>query len=377
VGFNARKPAVETQERWMKIYQAARAQARTVILGSSRTDLGLDPTSSAWPQAMRPVFNLSFLGASLTPSLVALRVMVDRTPPAERPHWVVVGLDFESFLSPPGVPAPARSAPTVNEMSERVAALDGVDRTPWPAKRIVQDYALASLTLDATVASLDTLVSNRGSGGYDLKPTGMYSDAKMREWTRSDGAAALFAQKNEMMERELGNPKQVLRGTPGGPIAGMDALDALFDLARRNGIALILMIQPPHASYLDRLDDMGYWPDYERWKLALVRHASRAKAEGIDVTLWDFGGYEAYAREPVPPAGDRSREMQWYWDPLHYKSRFGEQMIDAAMGRPTLFPADVRLTPGNVEFRLAEVRRERDEYRSRSASLATGVVQAP
>jgi len=44
VGLNARKPAVDTQQRLMKAYDVLRAAPNTVILGGSRVDLGAGRT---------------------------------------------------------------------------------------------------------------------------------------------------------------------------------------------------------------------------------------------------------------------------------------------------------------------------------------------
>src|SRR3981081_1181722 len=53
-GFNARKPAVDTRERLMKAYDVLRAAPNTLLLGSSRVDLGLDAQDPAWQARGRP-----------------------------------------------------------------------------------------------------------------------------------------------------------------------------------------------------------------------------------------------------------------------------------------------------------------------------------
>src|SRR4030088_1979445 len=60
-GFNARKPAVDTRERLMKAYDVLRAGPNTLLLGSSRVDLGLDAQDPAWPVQDRPVYNLGIV----------------------------------------------------------------------------------------------------------------------------------------------------------------------------------------------------------------------------------------------------------------------------------------------------------------------------
>ncbi|MGY9054778.1 MAG: hypothetical protein ACKVGZ_04085, partial [Alphaproteobacteria bacterium] len=56
-GFNAKKAYAHNHTRLAKQARAERIGAKTVIIGNSRVDVGLDPSSSAWPQNDRPVIN--------------------------------------------------------------------------------------------------------------------------------------------------------------------------------------------------------------------------------------------------------------------------------------------------------------------------------
>jgi hypothetical protein len=368
-GFNALKPAVETHEPMMKSYQASRVSAKTVIVGSSRSDIGLDPASAAWPAAMRPVYNLSIVGSGLATNLQYLRSLVPSRDASEQLRTLIVGLDFESFLYLPT--ATARAATTAkpaggpDEQGERLAALEVTRNQALPPLRVLKDYATAALTLDALLDSVSTMVANRAVGGPNLDASGRLSEGRLRQWTQSDGAALLFTQKNELTLRNYLKPKLVLSDTEEEPIRDFAELDALIDLARRHKLTVVLAVQPAHASRLELLDGMGYWPDFERWKRGLAKFAESARAEGVDVTVWDFGGYELFIGEPVPASGDRQSVMKWFWDPVHYSTLLGDLMIAAMTGANSSFPDLARLTPQNVELRLAQVRRDRDDYRRR------------
>ena len=368
-GFNALKPAVETHEPMMKAYQAARLAPKTAILGSSRPDIGLDPASPAWPAAMRPVYNLSTVGSGLSVNLRDLRSLVASNRPGARPDTLIVGLDFESFLYRPiaSAPAPAvaraETADAVDEQAERLAALKASRDRMLPPQRMLKDYAAAALTLDAVLDSLATVAANRGAGGPDLEASGRLSEGRLRQWTQSDGAAQLFAQKHQVALRQYLKPKQVLSDTPDGPIRDFSDLDALFDFAGRHAMKVVLAVQPAHASRLELLDGMGYWPDFERWKRGLAALAARARASGLDVSVWDFAGYDTFMREAVPATGDRSRPMRWFWDPVHYSTPLGDAMILTMTGGEAGFPAAVRLTPQTVDARLEQIRRDRSEFR--------------
>lgn len=366
-GFNAIKPAVETHEPMMKAYQATRVTPKTVILGSSRSDIGLDPASPAWPAAMRPVYNLSVVGSGLSTNLRYLRSLLSSRASGSRPQTLIVALDFEAFLHRPTAAVPNASkeeAPqSEDEQTERLIALERQRDWTLPPSRIVKDYVAATLTLDALLDSLSTLAANRGSGGPDLEASGRLSHWRLQQWTESDGAAQLFAQKNQLTVRQYLKPKQVLSETPDSPIRDFAELDALIDLARGGRMTVVLAVQPAHVSRLELLDGMGYWPDYERWKRGLTKVASDARASGVDVTVWDFGGYEPFMREDVPTAGDRSRVMKWFWDPVHYSVQLGDAMISAMTDQHSSLTATALLTSASVERRLSQIRHDRSEFR--------------
>ena len=56
-GFNQFKVEAPYHTVLAKTYQIRRTQPTTVLFGSSVVNVGLDPKSSIWPAAMRPVYN--------------------------------------------------------------------------------------------------------------------------------------------------------------------------------------------------------------------------------------------------------------------------------------------------------------------------------
>ena len=68
---------------------------RTLLLGNSRVEIGLDPESPLWPQDDRPVFNAAESGRDLAIALIRLRHAMETAPP----RLVVVAVDFPD-LSP-------------------------------------------------------------------------------------------------------------------------------------------------------------------------------------------------------------------------------------------------------------------------------------
>src|SRR5207244_12361208 len=63
-GFNPYKPAVDHRVRLVKAYDVRRLRPQAIILGTSRSHLGLRPSHDGWDRAAKPVYNLAFDGAT-------------------------------------------------------------------------------------------------------------------------------------------------------------------------------------------------------------------------------------------------------------------------------------------------------------------------
>jgi hypothetical protein len=360
--FNALKPAAATRERMMKAYQIGRLDANTIVIGSSRPDMGLDPASKAWPASAQPVYNMGLVGGDVAQGLRYLRHYVAMRP-GHAPKTLIVGLDFENDLFIPGE-APSAGRP-MDETEARLAA-DGEGRpNPARAARVLEDRAQALLSLDALLDSVATIHDNPSDLILSLESNGRLTDNAMREVARTDGYAQIMDHTNRDTVKLLGKPHRVLSDTPSAPIRKLAALRSLLAFARQNGSDVVLMIQPAHVSRVELLERMGYWDDFDRWKRALADMSAQAGATQR-VVLWDFAGYEAQVREPAPPKGHG--KMAWFWDQLHYTTGLGNVMIARMFdgsppdAGPTRF--GVLLTPQNVDARLAQVRREREAWRS-------------
>lgn len=379
-GFNAVKPAVETREPMMKAYQVTRLRPKTLILGSSRTDIGLDPDSPAWPERMRPIYNLSLAGSDVASQLRLLRGLLETSRADPGVRTVIVGLDFESFLRAPRRPSnEVAKDPGVepsDEETDRLAALRASSQAPLSGQ-ILRDYALGTLTLDALFDSVSTIAANRRAPGIDLESNGRLTEGHLRRWTESDGAGALFEQKHRMLLDGYCGSRQVMLETADGSIDDFKYLLGFIDLARRFAFGVTFIVQPAHAQRLELLDALGYWPDYDRWKRNLAALVKVGRSSSVDVTVWDFGGYDQVAREAVPAKGHRGQHMKWFWDPVHYTVDLGNVMIGVMYGGASSFPSTIPLSPDTVEARLAEIRKDRAEYRVESGATLTQLRQLP
>jgi hypothetical protein len=129
------------------------------------------------------------------------------------------------------------------------------------------------------------------------------------------------------------------------------SLSRIIRIAHSHGVRLVIFIPPYHVRYLQIIRDAGLWPEFESWKRALVRVTARADMGGQPaVELVDFSGASAFTAEPVPPKGDTSAMMRWYWDPGHYKPALGDEVLRRLITGRGRFGE--RLTPDTIETAL-------------------------
>lgn len=381
--FNDLKPSVATRERMMKAYQVDGIKARTIVMGSSRPDLGIDPATGSWPATAQPVYNLSLVGSGIGAGLKYLRHYLAINP-NQAPRTLVVGLDFESFLYVPSQGVnPVVKRRTMSELEERLAVDDEGNPNPHRMVRMLKDRALGMLSLDALGDSIKTVAGSRASNVVNLEPNGHVSETSMRDAARADGFKLLFMQKHLEVIKQYGKPRRVLSDRADAPIRGFDSLHELLSLAKAKDIEVIFVIQPAHVSRLELLDRMGYWDDYERWKRELTVLSAQA-GTSQKVVLWDFGGYESQVSEAVPAKDSGAFDMQWFWDPVHYTSKLGDMMVARIFKAGQAEGFGVQLTPENVEAQIKKVRLDRDAFRAampeeaaRLSRLVCGALPCP
>ena len=347
-GFNALKPEAAPHEMMAKTYQVARIRPVTVLLGTSRVDLGLDPRSPLWPRSMRPVYNFGVDGAAEPTVLADLR----KAAATGRLRHAYVLLDFEDFLWPAGYEADATAH--YRHTRDGRAILVG----PWQR---LHDMALSTLTLAAFEDSVATLL-----GQYENPPPitltrhGFTTDADFRSEAQAAGPYDLFAQKAGFAMQ------QALRGARSlanrhGALPQIGDVRAMIAFCRRHDITLTLIVPPFHVGLLEIFRKAGLWPDFLQWQRDLV--ALLPRDGGTSVTLWNFSGANRYTTDPVPRRpGDVGETVRWYWEFTHFKPALGERMLARMLGRPSDGRFGTMLTRDNAAAFLAGLETETRPY---------------
>ena len=317
-GLTERKPRASERSAMAKTYMLERIHPRTLLLGNSRVEVGIDPDSGAWPEQYRPVFNAALAGHDLRAAEQFLREALAGEP---KPTLVILGLDFQDFIAaPPDAPDPP---PDAEDSRLRVDAQGHANRLQ--TLRIWTDVLETTLNLEAITDSVLTLFG-QSADDPTMTPWGFNPLHEYEAFARREGYRRLFEQKDGMYRSEYARfaPNDFAQ-----PMRNVEfrILSRIIDSAVRSHVQLVLMTYPYHRDYLDMLHDLGLWLSFEDWKRAVLRVASSRDAGGNPVRVYDFARYDETTTEPVPATGDRRSVMHWYWEAGHFKSALGDRII--------------------------------------------------
>ena len=207
-GWTALKPRIYNQAGIAKTYQLERVGPRTLLLGNSRVEIGLDPESSRWPAGAHPVFNAALAGTNLHTSLDMLRDAFAAHPL----QTVFLGLDFLDFLQmPDSLPSRPQSIGP-----DELRLLVDSDGKPNPGRplQVWRDRIAATLTIDAILDDLATLVDQDRVTSETMTPLGFNPLNEYRLFAARQGYYALFAQKNDIYKVSIGTIRRPTSPSP-------------------------------------------------------------------------------------------------------------------------------------------------------------------
>ena len=359
------RPYAQTRVVLSKVVNLQKARPKTLLLGNSRVEVGVNPDSAAWPEAARPVFNAAIPGVGPLTNMRMLQTALSVPNPQLRQVYLAV--DFTDFV---GATAPAQ--PDWHDAAtdvDRFVAFDARGRRRSVLPRW-QDGALVALenllSITATQHSVLTLL--QGGDSDDLQANGFNPGYQYRAHVHNKGHASLFAPKQRELSERLNSraPRVFEPGTASSRTFGL--VSDIIALANTAQLQTTLFIHPFHLQLERIIADAGLGESYAQWKIEIVRRAVAGGLPGV----WDFSGdfYNKQNAEPVPQQAGEF--MQWYWEMSHYRAELGELMV-ARMQQPVATGVKpetgfgVLLTTANVEqYAKAHCRRMEADRLARS-----------
>ena len=355
-GFNEHKPEFGKHVRMAKAHAVRFLKPGGLILGSSRAEYGLDPEHPGWSAAAQPVYNLALPSGSIYEALRYLQH-------AQAIHdikQVVLALDLFMFN--------AKWQRVEDYRDDRLATPATFDlNTGW-----LRDIVTALFSIDALRASLETIVAQSDPNYVAYLNNGARHPSHNWNNIRHKGGhhAAFISNERYSLTAPDGWALFSLVDSQKKTQSTLEIFSELVSFCRKHDIRLYVLISPVHARKLEVMWQLGLWDIYEKWKRALVNILSAEAALHPDsrpFALWDFSGFNDITTENLPPLGDDTTQMRWYWEGSHYRKEVGDLMLNRffsskANVKQTITGFGVRLVPGNIESHLAEIRAAHEDY---------------
>ncbi len=323
-GFNQSKPEQRNHVRLFKAIEITRQKPTLIFLGSSRTEVGLNPNHVAIPTPSS-TYNLGISGPNMYEVFRYFQHALKNQP--DLTH-VILGIDFFMF----------------NQRRENQVDFD---ETRLEKQYItLPDVLDVTFSLDALSKSYTTLLANR----QQSESTPYYSNG-MRN-------PEFFIQHNLPEQSIVKGFKFSLNEYLNAPTLyqnytlsrqQLNYLNQLIHLCQENQITLEIFISPSHATQGEAIHKARLWSVFEDWKREVVKMTP----------VWDFSGYNSITTEPI------SETMNNYFDNSHYRQNVGDLVLNRLLDyHSDTVPQDfgVWITPETLESHLQTIRANRETW---------------
>ena len=283
-------------DRVAKAAEVARGNYDTLLAGSSRVMVGLDPKNPAL--AAYRAYNL---GLNETNMKEQADVMAFARGHNEL-ELVIWGLDFLMF-------------------SDRRGYSQDYADSQFAGHGFAAVASRYLLSMDTTIGSVETIAHNLA--GEAAKPVPWVTHGGFRKTALSEVpprkqfrdilAKGFFVGPGLYLKFRYSPERMALLARETDALAG-------------SGTKVVLFVPPVHARQLEAIRVMGLWPVYERWLADLAALADQ-HADTDRVTVWNFSGYTDVTTEPVPGENILDTVLDGYWESSHYKPALGSRLL--------------------------------------------------
>jgi hypothetical protein len=302
--INRKKPDRDNYSRLYKAMDIRRKKPSILLLGSSRTEVGLEVDNRLF-EDKQSVYNLGLRAATTYEMLRYFEYALKQQP---RVKQVIVGIDFfmfNQYLEPAG----------------------DFEETRLQTNIPIRDLLNTSLSFDALASSVRTLDINFNNKAYNDIESDSKTTTKFKFWLKA------FLSRPELYGRyKLARDR-------------FEHLQKIIEICRQKNIDLKIFISPIHATESKAIQLAGLWSTYEQWKRDLVRVSP----------VWDFSDYNSITRESVD---DR---MKYYIDSSHYNKETGNLILGRLFQNSKQdIPQDfgVAISTQNIESHLEKTHKE-------------------
>lgn len=336
--INGVKPESRRDARQFKAINVMRIKPKTVFLGTSRADIGLDPSHPALA-AYAPVYNLAIPAGDMYEAMQYFQHALANQPELKQ---VVIGIDLVAFEQRDDI---GKLDPEHEKMLGQTAYIQHLPGLLFSTGTLTSSFSTVSYNLANEPMREDYLSNGRL---IRTNPPGL----PIQEVFRRHLKMAYF---NNWYKNYRISSKQ------------LDAFRTIVETCQQRGIELKAFISPAHATQWEAVHTRNLWTTFEIWKREIVKI----------MPVWDFSGYNSITTEPL------TDNMQHYLESSHYVKEIGDFVLNRLFDyQPERVPADfgVLIKPDNIESYLAQIRTQRETWADQNpdiVQLVQGWSQEP
>ena len=358
------KPAIYRRVKLSKAYDLRQIKPEALVLGTSRSHVGLRTTHGGWGVPIGARYNAAFDGAT-TKEMYAYLLHAYAVRPLRQ---VILGLDTWQLtkgpawtrpdFDPPILFQPGQPFHNASVYAADLSLLISTDTTKASIMQLRSAVIAQPTWLAPDGQRLGEVFFREVEPDFPISPGGYFRNVDRQEiGFMLDSGAPQLLKKNQPKNSEK-------------PLSSFDYIGKIVAFCRDQKIDLRIYLTPVHAHQLEIVAELGGWPNIERGKRDLVDLLSKDAASNPSASpfpLYDFAGYSSVTTEPVPEPASRS-EMQYYWDSSHFKQRVGDWVLDRLFefkDESDPYPEDFGniLTPATIATVLENIRAGQIAYR--------------
>jgi hypothetical protein len=324
---NALKPQSDKNARLFKSINVIRLKPKTIVLGNSRADIGIDPDHPALASAA-PGYNLSIPSGDMYEAMRYFQHAIANQPDLKQ---VIIGIDLVAF-----------------EQKDSFGKLETQQKELLEKTDYKPQLLSLLLSTDTLSSSASTLVSNLK--GEAVRENYLNNGRLVRTNPPSMPMKQVFKTHLQVAYFKSWYNNYRLSQQQ------LDAFRTIVETCKQKGITLKVFISPAHATQWEAVRVKDLWSVFETWKREVVKITP----------VWDFSGYNSITTEPL------NDNMKNYLESSHYFKEIGDLVLNRMFDyQAEKVPADfgILVTSDNVESHLATLRSQRELWAAKNSDV--------
>ncbi len=309
------------------------------ILGSSRSEIGIDPTHALWGRLN--TYNASLAGSNFVETYKVFQTVIQQ----KHPKLIVLALDYSLFSG-------ARS--TSGDFN-----LSRFDNSNSYFSSLFKEH-LSKDSIEKSFRALKYSIRGLPPKHDQGQKNGHLTFDKVINKT---GQHRLVF--NTLYKKVITNNEAYTQ--EGFSSSRLKLLRDLVKYCSDQKIQLIIFISPVHALQLMTFKQIGIWEDFLNWKKEL----SNISDAYPETPVYDFTDFSAFISEEIPSSSSNTT-MQWFWETSHYKNTLGNLILNRILtldGGNLSKPFGSKLNHKNIHSELARQRLNLDLYEQKHEAL--------